>query len=107
MQFRALGKDQREAILKALNDDAEKLIAEFGTEASRDPEISRLREQMRECNRHFNQLASQCVDDGQCFRKVAFVAFKVFYRRARLVSLRPLPVHQIVVSFLCSQQCIF
>ena len=65
-QFRALGKDQREAILKALNDDAEKLISEYGTDAMRDPDIARLREQMRECNRHFNQLTSQCADDGTC-----------------------------------------
>ena len=67
LQFRALGKDQREAILKALNDDAEDLISEYGTDAMRDPDIARLREQMRECNRHFNQLAGQCADDGTCY----------------------------------------
>ncbi len=74
-QFRSLGKDQREAILKALNDDAEKLIAEYGTEGARDPDLKRLRDQMRECNRHFNHLASQCTDDGECHFNITFPLF--------------------------------
>ncbi len=62
-QFRALGKDQREAIVRALNDDADKLLSD--ADSGSDPELARLREQMRECNRHFNQLASQADDDRE------------------------------------------
>ena len=45
--FQALGPAQRESILRALNEDAEKLLSEYGP---RDPAGRRLRQEMDECN---------------------------------------------------------
>lgn len=69
-QFQALGRAQREAIMKAVNEDADKLIAEYGSEASRDPDIFRLKEEINQCNRIFNELSARVRDRGMptlCF----------------------------------------
>ena len=63
-QFRALGRAQREAIMKAVNEDAEKLIAEYGPGA-RDPDLVRLREEIKLCNRIFNDLSNKVNDGGK------------------------------------------
>lgn len=61
-QFQQLGASQREAILKALNEDAHKLIAEYGVDAARNPALQRLQEEMWQCNRLFAEL-SQIVEN--------------------------------------------
>jgi hypothetical protein len=53
-----LGPTQRETIIKALNEDAEKLIAEYGPNAERiNPQLVRLRREMAECNQLYKELA--------------------------------------------------
>ena len=60
-QFQALDPVRREALLRALNDDATKLIAEVG---EGDREIRQLREKLNECNQHFNQLSTAVSAEG-------------------------------------------
>ena len=64
-QYKAVGSTQREAIMKALNEDAEKLIAEYEAEGARDPALRRLQEEIRQCNKHYHELMSQCRDMGK------------------------------------------
>ena len=45
--FQALGPAQRESILRALNEDAENLLSEYGP---RNPAGRQLRDEMHECN---------------------------------------------------------
>jgi len=66
VQFQQLGAAQREAILKALNEDAHKLIAEYGVDAARNPALQRLQEEMRQCNRLFAELSARVENKGQC-----------------------------------------
>ena len=63
-QFQALGPAQREAILKALNEDAEKLLADYGSSAQ-DPELQQLEEEMRNCNEIFAQLSAKTTGAGR------------------------------------------
>nr|XP_036218017.1 microtubule-actin cross-linking factor 1 isoform X20 [Bactrocera oleae] len=51
-QFLAMGSDQRSAIRRALNEDAEKLLSEGD---SNDPQLRRLRREMDEVNRLFDE----------------------------------------------------
>ncbi|XP_067629133.1 dystonin isoform X3 [Eurosta solidaginis] len=51
-QFLAMGADQRSAIRKALNEDAEKLLSEGD---SSDPQLRRLRREIDEVNRLFDE----------------------------------------------------
>ena len=60
-QFQMLGPTQREAILRALNEDAEKLKQEYGEQ---DPAVRRLQEQMKQCNQIFKELSSKVGDRG-------------------------------------------
>ncbi|XP_067144023.1 microtubule-actin cross-linking factor 1 isoform X6 [Centruroides vittatus] len=55
-QFRSMGKHQRESILKALNEDTEKLVSEGDQD---DPALLRLQEEMRYCNKLFLELQKQ------------------------------------------------
>ena len=64
VQFQQLGAAQREAILKALNEDAHKLIAEYGVDAARNPALQRLQEEMRQCNRLFAELSARVENKG-------------------------------------------
>ncbi|XP_017464287.1 PREDICTED: dystonin isoform X11 [Rhagoletis zephyria] len=51
-QFLAMGSDQRSAIRRALNEDAEKLLSEGD---SNDPQLRRLRREMDDVNRLFDE----------------------------------------------------
>ncbi|XP_025831436.1 plectin [Agrilus planipennis] len=55
-QFIAIGAEQRNAIRKALNEDADKLMAEGDPS---DPQLRRLRREMDEVNRLFDELEKQ------------------------------------------------
>lgn len=63
-QFLAMGADQRNAIRKALNEDANKLLRE-GDPA--DPQLRRLKREMDEVNRLFDEFErrSQAEEDGK------------------------------------------
>ena len=58
-QFKKLSATQREAIKRALNEDANKLMAEYRAEGSHEPALAQLQSEMRECNRILNQFAAQ------------------------------------------------
>lgn len=60
-QFQALDPVRREALLRALNEDATKLIAEVG-EGDRD--MRQLRDRLNECNQHFQNLTAAVNEDG-------------------------------------------
>jgi hypothetical protein len=61
LQFLAMGQEQRSAIRKALNEDAEKLLQE-GDPA--DPQLRRLRREMEEVNRLFDDFESRARAEG-------------------------------------------
>ena len=56
LQFQALGGSQREAIMRALNDDAQKLIDEYPPTA---PEVRRLQAEMADCNELYASLMTR------------------------------------------------
>lgn len=62
MQFIAMGQEQRTAIRCALNDDANKLISE-GDES--DPQLRRLRREMDEVNKLFDEFEKRARQDGK------------------------------------------
>lgn len=64
LQFLAMGADQRNAIRKALNEDANKLLRE-GDPA--DPQLRRLKREMDEVNRLFDEFErrSQVEEDSK------------------------------------------
>jgi hypothetical protein len=67
LQFLAMGQEQRNAICKALNEDAEKLLKE-GDPA--DPQLRRLRREMEEVNRLFDDFERRARAEGKplpCF----------------------------------------
>jgi len=57
VQFQAIGPTQREAILRALHDDVDKLVAEYGGPQS--PESLELVEALRQCDELYRQLTAQ------------------------------------------------
>lgn len=59
-EFRSLPPSQPQAILKALNEDAEKLMSEYDRG---DPQVTQLQEEMRECNSIFDQLSARLRDE--------------------------------------------
>jgi hypothetical protein len=59
-EFRSLPPSQPEAILRALNEDAEKLMSEY---EPGDPQIQQLQEEMRACNAIFDQLSARLRDE--------------------------------------------
>lgn len=61
LQFKSLPPSQREAIMKALNEDAEKLMSEY---PPGDPQVTQLQEEMRQCNQIFDQLSSRVRDEA-------------------------------------------
>lgn len=61
-QFLAMGAEQRTAIRRALNDDADKLLAE-GDPA--DPQLRRLRREMDEVNRLFDEFEKRARAEGR------------------------------------------
>ena len=60
-QFLAMGQEQRNAIRKALNEDADKLLQE-GDPA--DPQLRRLRREMEEVNRLFDEFERRARAEG-------------------------------------------
>jgi hypothetical protein len=66
-QFLAMGAEQRTAIRRALNDDADKLLAE-GDPA--DPQLRRLRREMDEVNRLFDEFEKRARAEGNCQLKL-------------------------------------
>lgn len=65
-QFQALDPVRREALLRALNEDATKLIGEVG---EGDREMRQLRERLNECNQHFQNLTAAVTEDGNIIIK--------------------------------------
>lgn len=61
-QFLAMGAEQRNAIRRALNDDADKLLAE-GDPA--DPQLRRLRREMDEVNKLFDDFEKRARAEGK------------------------------------------
>ena len=62
LQFLAMGHEQRNAIRKALNEDADKLLQE-GDPA--DPQLRRLRREMEEVNRLFDEFEKRARAEGE------------------------------------------
>lgn len=63
-QFLAMGADQRNSIRRALNDDADKLLAEGDPN---DPQLRRLRREMDEVNRLFDEFEKRARAEGKIF----------------------------------------
>jgi hypothetical protein len=57
-----MGQEQRDAIRKALNEDADKLLQE-GDPA--DPQLRRLRREMEEVNRLFDEFEKRARAEGE------------------------------------------
>jgi hypothetical protein len=65
-----MGQEQRNAIRKALNEDAEKLLQE-GDPA--DPQLRRLRREMEEVNRLFDEFEKRARAEGEHYLCLWFV----------------------------------
>lgn len=61
LQFKSMAPEQREAIWRALNEDAEKVLAEGDP---KDPDLKRLRKELDECNRLFRELQERADAEG-------------------------------------------
>ena len=65
--------------MQALNSDADKLLSEYGEDAIRDPDLRRLKEEMRQCNRIYADLSAQAKDKGELlswYFEILFDGFK-------------------------------
>lgn len=61
LQFIAIGAEQRNAIRRALNEDADKLMAEGDPS---DPQLRRLKREMDEVNRLFDEFEKRARAEG-------------------------------------------
>ncbi|KPJ00721.1 Plectin [Papilio xuthus] len=89
-QFVAMGAEQRQAIRRALNEDAEKLLSE-GDAA--DPQLRRLRREIDDVNRLFDDFERRARAEGLfTFRYISSgrVRFNMF---TRIVPARPVKYH--------------
>lgn len=96
-QFLAMGQDQRTAIRKALNEDAEKLLSE-GDPA--DPQLRRLKREMAEVNKLFDELEKRARAEeesknaGRIFNEQVSALQQALDEAERVLSARiaaPLP----------------
>jgi len=62
VQFQSLGTSQREVMQRTLTVDIERMMAELDP---RDPEYSRLQEQLRHCNQTFSDLKAKVDEEGE------------------------------------------
>ena len=62
LQFLSMGPAQREAVWRALKDDAEKLLVE--SSGSPDRDSRRLKEELAECQQIFNRLSAEAAARG-------------------------------------------
>lgn len=62
VQFQRLGVAQREAILRSLTKNVERLLGEMDPH---DPEYSRLREELQRCARIFQDLNARLNEEGK------------------------------------------
>jgi len=69
-----MGQDQRNAIRKALNEDADKLLAEGDPN---DPQLRRLRREMEEVNRLFDEFERRAREEGMNYKPQPFTMFVV------------------------------
>lgn len=74
-QFLAMGPEQRSAIRQALNDDADKLLNEGDPN---DPQLRRLRREMVEVNRLFDDFEKRAKAEGQTYVRIGFCFFFKF-----------------------------
>ncbi len=86
-QFLAMGAEQRTAIRRALNDDADKLLSE-GDPA--DPQLRRLRREMDEVNRLFDDFEKRARAEG----KFRFLLFPFVHSLLQKTSI---PIHRNLV----------
>lgn len=84
-QFLAMGAEQRTAIRRALNDDADKLLSE-GDAA--DPQLRRLRREMDEVNRLFDEFEKRARAEGK-----QFCFFYNFFQLFALCQIESGPLH--------------
>ncbi|KZC14108.1 Dystonin [Dufourea novaeangliae] len=96
-QFLAMGQDQRTAIRKALNEDAEKLLSE-GDPA--DPQLRRLKREMAEVNKLFDELEKRARAEeesknaGRIFNEQVLALQQALDEAERILNTRiaaPLP----------------
>lgn len=69
-----MGQEQRNAIRRALNDDAEKLISEGDPT---DPQLRRLRREIEEVNRLFDEFEKRARQDGNSGKRSKFILLVV------------------------------
>jgi len=62
VQFQAIGRTQREAILRALHDDVDKLVAEYG--GPHCAESQELSDALRQCDEVYQRLSAQLDEQG-------------------------------------------
>jgi uncharacterized protein YwgA len=63
LQFQAIGPTQRDAILRALQEDVEKLVHEYGPY---NQESSELKEALHHCEEIYRILSAQLEEQGMC-----------------------------------------
>lgn len=80
-QFLAMGSDQRSAIRRALNEDAEKLLGEGDPN---DPQLRRLRREMDEVNRLFDEFEKRANAEGKAL--CMFILFNFYFFNLRITS---------------------
>ena len=86
-QFLSMGPAQREAVWRALKDDAEKLLVE--SSASPDRDSRRLKEELAECQQIFNRLSAEAAARGMVVCHLS----SVFPLEERESPPPPIPTH--------------
>ena len=83
-QFLSMGPAQREAVWRALKDDADKLLAESAS--SPDRESRKLQAELAECERAFARLSAEAAAKGKnidvffyLYQKVCLDCYRAFF----------------------------